>query len=326
MPAAIEIRTTVVHGYRRQYRIGGWDSGGSPVLLLHGIGDSSATWAEVLPMLAEHHLVVAPDFLGHGGSDKPRADYSAPAFANGMRDLLTLLEIERVTIVGHSLGGGVAAQFAYQYPELVERLVLVAAGGAGLRVSPLLRLAATPFTEIGLAALRLPTAPLWLKAAIELLCLLDADLALDRTDVRRVFDALPDRDAASAFVRTLRSVVDRRGQVVTMLDRSYLVRDIPTMIMWGSRDAIVPSSHADTAHAAYPGSRLELFPGAGHFPFRTDAHRFVKLIEEFMATEEPAVFDRERWRHLLRAGRPDPAHALPAPVEAVEAAVSLSSS
>jgi pimeloyl-ACP methyl ester carboxylesterase len=323
VPPAIEIRSTVVHGYRRQYRIGG---AGTPVVLLHGIGDSSATWTDVLPLLAERHLVVAPDLLGHGGSDKPRADYSTPAFANGLRDLLVLLDLERVTLVGHSLGGGVAAQFAYQYPEMAERLVLVAAGGAGRRVSPLLRLAATPFTDVGLAALRLPSAGVWLRVALELLCRLDGDLGRDREDVHRIFAALPDRESASAFVRTLRSVVDRRGQVVTMLDRSYLVRDIPTLIMWGGHDAIVPASHADTAHAAYPGSRLEIFPEAGHFPFRSDPRRFVELVEQFLAEGPPAAHDRERWRHLLRAGRPDPARALPAPAEAVEAAAALTSS
>ena len=111
------------------------------LLLIHGIGDSSDTWRPVLQALARTHTVIAPDLLGHGRSEKPRADYSVAAYANGMRDLLSVLEIDRVTVVGHSLGGGVAAQFAYQFPDRCERLVLVDSGGVGRSVSPLLRLA-----------------------------------------------------------------------------------------------------------------------------------------------------------------------------------------
>ena len=101
------------------------------MLLIHGIGDSSDTWRPVIDQLARHHTVVAPDLLGHGRSEKPRADYSVAAYANGMRDLLSVLEIDRATVVGHSLGGGVAGQFAYQFPERCERLVLVGSGGVG---------------------------------------------------------------------------------------------------------------------------------------------------------------------------------------------------
>lgn len=115
-----------IHGYRRAYRIAG---SGPVLLLIHGIGDNSATWDSVHAQLAEHFTVIAPDLLGHGQSDKPRADYSVAAYANGMRDLLAVLDIERVTVVGHSLGGGVAMQFTYQFPHLVERLILVAPGG-----------------------------------------------------------------------------------------------------------------------------------------------------------------------------------------------------
>src|SRR3982751_1339957 len=153
----VRVESHVVHGYRRVYRIAG---SGPPLLLIHGIGDSSATWRTVLPTLARHHLVIAPDLLGHGQSAKPRADYSVAAYANGMRDLLGVLGIERVTLVGHSLGGGGAMQFAYQFPERTERLVLVASGGAGRAVSPLLRAASVPGAAAGLAALRLPGAGL----------------------------------------------------------------------------------------------------------------------------------------------------------------------
>jgi len=101
----------------------------------------------------------------------------------------------------------------------------------------------------------------------------------------------------------LRSVVDWRGQVVTMLDRSYLARGMPTMLMWGARDSVLPVCHARRAHAAMPGSRLEIFPDEGHFPFRTDPGRFVGLLEDFIASTEPASWSDEEWRELLRVGR-----------------------
>jgi pimeloyl-ACP methyl ester carboxylesterase len=297
----VRVETRVVHGYRRAFRVAG---SGPPLLLIHGIGDSSATWRTVLPRLARNHTVIAPDLLGHGRSAKPRADYSTAAYANGMRDLLGVLGIDRVTLVGHSLGGGVAMQFAYQFPDKTERMALIASGGAGRHVSPLLRAASLPGAQAVLAALRLPGARTTVNAAVTLLERLDTGLGIDAPDLRRVVDALPNATARAAFIRTLRSVVDWRGQVVTMLDRCYLVRGMPTLLLWGSRDSVLPVGHAYQAHAAMPGSRLEIFDGAGHFPFRTDPQRFVDVLEDFCATTRPSVWGDEQWRALLRAGRP----------------------
>ena len=293
----VEVRHHVVHGHRRAYRIAG---SGPAVLLIHGIGDSSATWADLIPGLARNHTVIAPDLLGHGASDKPRADYSVAAYANGMRDLLGVLGIERATLVGHSLGGGVAMQFAYQFPERTERLVLVSTGGVGREVNPVLRAASLPGADLMLSALRLPTVRLQSRLFVQLMRLLDTDLGRDAPDLLNLVDALPDATARSAFIRTLRAVVDWRGQVVTMLDRCYLVRGMPTMLLWGSRDSVVPVGHAHTAHLAMPGSRLEIFEGAGHFPFHSDPHRFLALVEEFIATTRPGDWSVEQWRGLLR--------------------------
>jgi pimeloyl-ACP methyl ester carboxylesterase len=297
-PRGSEIRYRTVHGYRRAFRVAG---SGSPLVLLHGIGDSSATWESVLPALARRHLVVAPDLLGHGHSDKPRADYSVAAYANGVRDLLGVLGLERVTLVGHSLGGGVAMQFAYQYPDRVERLVLVGSGGAGPEVTPLLRAASLPGAQLAMAALRLPGVRLQIGALAEMLRLTRSDHGVDAREVLRVIDALPDATARAAFLRTLRAVVDWRGQVVTMLDRCYLTRGMPTLLVWGGRDAVVPVAHAHRAHEAMPGSRLEIVEGAGHFPFHTDPARFVALVDEFVASTRPAQWNREQWRQLLRS-------------------------
>jgi pimeloyl-ACP methyl ester carboxylesterase len=276
------------------------------VLLIHGIGDSSETWSPVIPGLARHYRVIAPDLLGHGASDKPRGDYSVAGYANGMRDLLSVLGIERVTLVGHSLGGAVAMQFAYQFPERTERLVLVGTGGVGREVTPLLKAASLPGAEIVLAGLRLPTVRYQISLVTRLLQWLDTGLGLDAADLLRTVDALPDAAARSAFIRTLRAVVDHRGQVGTLLDRCYLTEGMPTMLVWGERDQVVPSLHAGIAHVSMPGSRLELFENAGHFPFHADPQRFVEVVHDFIRTTEPAGFKPEEWRMLLRGRKPNP--------------------
>ncbi|MHB9857848.1 alpha/beta fold hydrolase [Streptomyces sp. YIM S03343] len=296
----LRVRHRLVHGYRRAFRMAG---SGPALVLIHGIGDSSATWADLIPDLARTHTVIAPDLLGHGASDKPRADYSVAAFANGLRDLLTTLGIESATLVGHSLGGGVAMQFAYQFPERTERLVLVSAGGVGREVNPLLRLASLPGANLMLSSLQLPGMRFQVGSAVGLMKLLRLDLARDAGELLTVVDALPDARSRDSFVRTLRAVVDWRGQVVTMLDRCYLTQGMPTMLLWGDRDCVVPVEHAYGAHEAMPGSRLEIFEGAGHFPFHVDPGRFVGLIEEFVDETAPAHWSREGWRKLLVAGR-----------------------
>ncbi|MGW2783785.1 alpha/beta fold hydrolase [Streptomyces populi] len=304
----LSLRHRVVHGYRRAYRMAGE---GPALVLIHGIGDSSATWAELIPDLARTHTVIAPDLLGHGASDRPRADYSVAAYANGVRDLLGTLDIESATLVGHSLGGGVAMQFAYQFPERTERLILVSSGGVGGEVNPVLRAVSLPGAQLLLSALRLPGMRLQVGLFLSLMRMIDADLARDAPELLNLVDALPDATSRSAFTRTLRAVVDWRGQAVTMLDRCYLTEGMPTMLLWGSRDSVVPVRHAHGAHEAMPGSRLEIFEGAGHFPFHSDPARFLALVEEFTATTAPADWSREKWRELLRAGRPGTAAGQP---------------
>lgn len=299
--ADVGVQFHTIHGYRRAYRKAG---SGPTLLLLHGIGDSSESWVPLMPELAQDFTVVAPDLLGHGQSAKPRADYSVAAYANGMRDLLEVLGIERATVVGHSLGGGVAAQFAYQYPERCERLVLVASGGVARAVTPMLRLAAAPLAELAFPLLQLPPGRLGGRVAIELLRRVGHDLGVDAAELVRVFDALPDGPARGAFTRTLRSVVDWRGQIVTMRDRSYLAEAMPIAIHWGTRDGVIPVRHAHIAHAAMPGSRLTVYEGAGHFPHHADPDRFLTELCDFIETTEPSQHQPVAWRDLLRQGAP----------------------
>jgi pimeloyl-ACP methyl ester carboxylesterase len=296
-----KVRYRTIHGHRRAFRMAG---SGPAVLLLHGIGDSSESWVDVMDDLARDHTVIAPDLLGHGESAKPRADYSVAAYANGMRDLLEVLDIDRVTVVGHSLGGGVAAQFAYQYPERCERLVLVATGGVARDVTVLLRVASLPLAEVFLLPLRFLPRGITGPVLLEGLRLLGNDIARDRDEFRKVFSRLHDDEARVAFSRTLRSVVDWRGQVVTLRDRCYLAEAIPTLVVWGARDGVIPASHASLLKAAMPDARLEVFEEAGHAPHHADLGRFLALLRDFLATTEPAEHDPERWQRLLSRGRP----------------------
>ena len=296
---ALHYRT--IHGYRRAFRMAG---SGPAVLLIHGIGDNSTTWTTVQAKLAQRYTVIAPDLLGHGRSDKPRADYSVAAYANGMRDLLSVLDIDSVTVIGHSLGGGVAMQFAYQFPQLVDRLILVGAGGVTKEVNIALRIASLPMGSEALALLRLPMVlpALQLVGRASGTLFGSTGMGRDIPNMLRILADLPEPTASSAFARTLRAVVDWRGQVVTMLDRCYLTQSVPVQLIWGRSDSVIPVSHAEMAHAAMPGSQLEIFEGSGHFPFHDDPDRFVEVVQKFIDSTEPAVYDQDYLRGLLRAG------------------------
>jgi pimeloyl-ACP methyl ester carboxylesterase len=294
----------VLHGYRRAFIQTGPLDGTKPVLLLvHGIGQDSSTWQTVIGELARDYAVIAPDLLGHGDSDKPRADYAVGAYACGLRDLLTVLGVDRVTVVGHSLGGGVAMQFAYQFPERCERLVLVSSGGAGREVHPLLRLASLPGAELVMPVATAAPIRSLARLLAGLVAHVGGDLTQDLEFMLASYDRLARATSRRAFLRTLRSVVDVHGQVVTGLDRCYLAEGVPVLLIWGARDGVTPFAHATRAHEAMPGSRLEVFPGAGHFPHHSDPARFLAVLRDFLSSTEPAVYDREKWRAQLLAGR-----------------------
>jgi pimeloyl-ACP methyl ester carboxylesterase len=289
----------LLHGHRVFYRSAG---SGPVVVLVHGITSTSATWGNLLPYLAEHFTVIAPDLLGHGESAKPRGDYSLGAYASGIRDLLMALGHERATFVGHSLGGGVAMQLAYQFPEHCERLVLVDSGGLGREITPLLRAASLPGSELVLPFL-VDDRVLGVGRGIgRLLGRVGLRVHTDLGEVLRGHASLSDGDARAAFLHTLRTIVDPMGQRVDASDRLYLAQAIPFLIVWGERDPIIPVEHAYTAHRLVPGSRLEVFPEAGHFPHLDDPLRFLRLLVDFMEKSEPAEVDANRLGTLLRDG------------------------
>jgi pimeloyl-ACP methyl ester carboxylesterase len=297
----IEEDELTLHGNRVRYLIAG---SGPPVVLVHGITSSADTWADAMRGLARGHTVIAPDLLGHGASAKPRGDYSLGAYASGVRDLLAALGHDRVTIVGHSLGGGVAMQFAYQFPERTQRLVLVSSGGLGREVNMLLRAAALPGAELVLPFL----VPSWLGRAVSGAGWAGERLGLrarpDVGEVVRGFLSLNDAEARAAFLHTLRAVIDPGGQRVSGHDRLYLASNLPTLLVWGERDPIIPVAHAQAAHAAMPGSRLEVFDASGHFPHMDATVRFVEVLCDFLDTTEPAKLDPESLRTRILEGAP----------------------
>ncbi|HTP21830.1 MAG TPA: alpha/beta fold hydrolase [Solirubrobacteraceae bacterium] len=281
-------------------------AGAGPVLLLvHGMGGGYENWREVIRPLARSHTVVAPDLPGHGASAPSNGDYSVGALAVGLRDLLLALGHERATLVGHSLGGGIAMQLAYQFPELAERLVLVSSGGLGPEVSLILRAAALPGSELWITA-SAQSASFLGPAVGRCLAALRFQPSPATVDVARGYASLSDPGRRAAFLATLRSVISVGGQRIDASDRLYLTAGIPALIIWGARDPIIPMSHGERAHAAILGSRLEIFEGVGHIPQLEAPERFVAVLEHFLKQTEPARFDAREWRARFQAinGKP----------------------
>jgi pimeloyl-ACP methyl ester carboxylesterase len=273
---------------------------GPALVLIHGITSSSQSFAQVLPKLAEHHTVIAPDLLGHGASAKPRGDYSLGAYASGIRDLLVALGHERATVLGHSLGGGIAMQLAYQFPERLERLILVSSGGLGREVNLMLRAATLPGSEYVLPLLAASPLRGAATAVTRVLGFVGIRPSTDLQGMAEGFTSLSAVDARRAFLHTARSIIEPSGQRVSANDRLALAARLPSLIVWGERDSIIPLRHGEAAHDAMPGSRLEIFESAGHFPFNQEPDRFARVVREFIAETEPAVFDEDRLRRLLR--------------------------
>ncbi len=291
-PSPVEAKTAQVHGRTVSYV----EAGSGPLLvLIHGMAGNSENWRSVIEPLGLRQTVIAPDFPGHGLSAPGGGDYSLGSLASELRDLLLTLGHERATLIGHSLGGGVAMQFTYQFPEMVERLVLVASGGLGPDVSPILRAAALPGADLFISA----TAGVGQRVGSTLgrgLSMLGMRPSADVAEVARGYASLADGERRKAFLATLRAVVGTTGQRVAALDRLYLAEALPLLIVWGERDPIIPVAHAEEAHRALPGSRLEVFEDVGHMPQLEEPGRFIAAIERFLAETDPAEFDRDEWR------------------------------
>jgi pimeloyl-ACP methyl ester carboxylesterase len=290
--SSFEAHEVDLHGHRAIYRVAG---SGPTVVLIHGMINSSRHWEEVALQLAGSHRVVAPDLIGHGDSATPRGDYSLGAHAATIRDLLATIGVERATIVGHSLGGGVAMQFFYQFPQRTERLVLISSGGLGREVSPLLRGAALPgaATMLRLAANRRLVGAI--DGAGHRLRARGSARGAYLEAVARALRPLGEPGSRRAFLQTLRSVIDFHGQHVSARDRLYLLGEMPTLIVWGERDRTIPAAHGVEAHRAIPFCRYETLPRAAHFPHLEDPDGLAAVLGDFLASTAPVRIDDSEW-------------------------------
>jgi pimeloyl-ACP methyl ester carboxylesterase len=292
---------TELHGHRVIYRMAG---SGPPVVLIHGMVNSSVHWEPVALRLAEENTVIAPDLIGHGDSAAVRGDYSLGAHASSIRDLLAALGVERATIVGHSLGGGIAMQFFYQFPQRTERLALISSGGLGREVSPMLRGAAMPGASAALWAAAHPRLLDALSAAGERMRARGRGAGVYLLAIARALRPLQHAGARRAFLQTLRSVIDFRGQHVSARDRLYLLNGFPSLIVWGERDHTIPISHGRRAHEAIPGSRFETLPKAAHFPHIEDPEGLADALLDFLRTTEPGRIEDGDWGEIIEARPP----------------------
>jgi pimeloyl-ACP methyl ester carboxylesterase len=278
-----ELTYLELHGDRIAYRDAGQ---GHALLLIHGMAGSSATWRAIIPQLSKKYRVVAPDLLGHGMSAKPRGDYSLGAFAVFLRDLLDELRIGGATVVGQSLGGGIAMQFAHQHRDYCERLALIGSGGLGPDLSPLLRILSAPGAEFVLPVVApQPVLNVGNKLGS---WLTSVGIQAPRAgEMWHAYSSLSDARTRQAFLRTLRSVVDYRGQAVSALNKLHVAAGLPTLLIWGDRDRIIPVAHAYAAHDAVEGSRLEVLEGVGHFPHVEAPEAVAEILDDFIASTTP---------------------------------------
>jgi pimeloyl-ACP methyl ester carboxylesterase len=307
--AAASYQQVELHGHRVSYQAAG--SGDQVVVLLHGITSTAEAWREVMPRLAERYTVIAPDLIGHGRSAKPRGDYSLGAYAAGVRDLIAVLGYERGTVVGHSFGGGIAMQFAYLFPEYVDRMALIASGGLGREVHPLLRAATLPGSEWVLPLI----AREWPVRAGDAVRSAAAKIGIeagpDLAEFARGYASLVEEGASDAFIHTMRSVIDHDGQRVSALDRLYLADQLPTMFIWGDADPVIPVEHGRNAHRVVPNSSYVEIEGSGHWPMLDAPNRIVEELTTLIEETEPFEWSLERVRERLQRG-PDQPQELPA--------------
>jgi pimeloyl-ACP methyl ester carboxylesterase len=282
----MSVRTIELHGRSFAYsRVGA----GPVVVLVHGLAGTMATWDAVVDALATRCTVITVDLPGHGRSQSLPGDSSIASYANALRDLLDALGHQTATIVGHSLGGGVALQFAYQYPQHCERLVLVSSGGLGLEVSAILRAAALPGAKHVLAVAAHRHLIAAGKAIGGLATTVGIRPSRGLVESARSFATLADGETRGSFVRTLRGIIDHRGQRVSATDRLHLMNDVPCLLVWGDHDRIIPVDHGRRAHRAMAASQLEIFEGSGHFPHVDDPDRFARALHAFIDTTVPAT-------------------------------------
>ncbi|MET0698136.1 MAG: alpha/beta fold hydrolase [Mycobacterium sp.] len=286
---------------------------GPALLLVHGLGGNRGTWRHLIGQLSRTHTVVAPDLPGHGESDPPAGDYSLGAHACALRDLMLSLGHRKFSIIGHSLGGGVALQTAYQFPERIDRLILIGSGGLGSEVSLVLRAATLPGANAVVAALSaIPET----VTNCALSVIPKAISGPDADVLAGVLAGLRGSKRRTAFLRTARSVIDWRGQAVSAQRQTALLSGLPVMVAWGADDSTIPPHHHRAFADQVPGAVTFEIPGAGHYPHETNSAQLLPAIQEFLSSTAPFEYSEQSWVQRLthrtdtelgmRSGQPTP--------------------
>ncbi len=273
-------RSVRLHDRDVAYEVRGDPTDGTPFLLVHGIGSTADSWAPVVDILASHGFSsIAVDLPGHGRSSKESGDYSLGSLASTLRDLLAYLDVDRCILVGHSLGGGIALQFSYQYPERLAALALVSSGGLGQETSSVLRWTAMPGSGLVMATAFNPLTIAVLSALGKAFSVLGRRIpaAFAPSTIARLRE-IADPEHRNAFLSILRAVVDQSGQKVSAIARLPLLWNTPTLIVWGEHDHILPVTHGMRAHALLPQSTFVVFSGAGHEPHVDDPVEMADLL------------------------------------------------
>ena len=270
----------VAEGVRLHWAEMGEPTGKPPLVLLHGLNDCYRTWRQVAPRLARDRQVLMPDLPGHGLSARPDASYELRWYAHVMARWLEAARVELADVVGHSFGGGVAQTMLLECPERIRRLVLVSSGGLGREIGLSLRLAAIPLVVERLGQPFMgPGTRLAVKAMGDV---------LSSDERRRLSTMNAQSGSARAFARTVRDIIDWRGQRRTFFQRAEEISSLPPIrVLWGERDTVIPFAHAEALADSVEGVRVIPFPDCGHHPHHEKPDAFVKAVGDFL--DSPAV-------------------------------------
>lgn len=257
------------------------DGDGLSVLLLHGVGATHTTWAEVPDLLAAVGIgSIAMDLPGHGASSKGDGDYTIEGLAESVIEGLDALGVQRVHLVGHSLGGGVSLQLVHRWPERFASVTLASSGGLGSRVGRSLRAISLPGADLvlrGISDRRALAGVSWLGHRLHGI---GVESVLVRPGTLDSLATYADAAQRHAFLTTLRHVVDHRGQRESGLAALAGLDASRVLITWGARDGVLPIAHGERAHRLLPGSRFEVFSESGHLPHQDDPGRFAIAVAD----------------------------------------------
>jgi pimeloyl-ACP methyl ester carboxylesterase len=271
---------TSVEGLRVHWAEAGEASERTPVVLLHGLNASHLTWKRVAPILAKDRRVLMPDLLGHGFSERPNASYELRWHAHMLAKWLDVMALDRVDLVGHSFGGGVAQVLLLERPSIIRRLVLVASGGLGRDVAACLRWASVPqvVERFGQRFMALGTR----------IALRGERGGFTRQDIHDLSAMNATPGSARAFARTVRDVIDWRGQRRTFSQRAHELGELPPIaVCWGDRDTVIPASHGRAFAETVEGITLRHFGGCGHYLHNERPEEFVRTVRSFL--DDPAA-------------------------------------